>query len=70
MLVVSRGPELVTVPRVVGTTVGAARAALSAAGLRAQVHELFGGDSGIVFRQHPAAGTQVPPGSAVVLGAI
>ena len=54
----------VTVPKLSGT-VGQARAALDALGLRFQVSALFGPDSADIISQDPNAGTRVAPGTRV-----
>jgi beta-lactam-binding protein with PASTA domain/tRNA A-37 threonylcarbamoyl transferase component Bud32 len=66
-LVVSKGPRLVTVPRVVGQQVEAATQALRAAGFQVQVRKVLGGYFGSVRAQDPAAGERVPAGSTITL---
>ena len=67
VLVVSSGPEQVTVPDVVGDQATRPRAQLEAAGLTRRRHR--GGvqarTPGTVLRQDPAAGDKVDKGSAV-----
>ena len=68
--VVSKGPETLVVPDVVGLEQSAAEAALVAAGLTAgTVTEAFSDsvDLGDVISQNPAAGAEVETGSAVAL---
>jgi eukaryotic-like serine/threonine-protein kinase len=69
VLVVSEGPEQVSVPDVVGDDEDDARGALEDAGLRADVteEESEDADPGTVLRQSPGAGEQVDKGSAVEL---
>jgi beta-lactam-binding protein with PASTA domain len=69
-LKVSKGPQPVTVPNVVGQTQADATTAITAAGLVAgavtQRHDAAVPD-GLVISQTPAAGAPAPPGSAVGL---
>jgi beta-lactam-binding protein with PASTA domain len=70
-LTVSKGPEPVAVPDVVGMLPPEAAAALATAGFTAgsqtdQYHHSV--TAGLVCRQNPAAGTMAVPGSAVNLG--
>jgi serine/threonine-protein kinase len=69
VLVVSSGPEQVSVPDVVGDQEDDARGALDAAGLRADVSEEESEDQepGTVLRQDPASGAKVDKGSTVSL---
>jgi beta-lactam-binding protein with PASTA domain len=69
-LAVSKGPERVSVPDVVGMTEAAAEAALTTARLTVgnvtqEYHETV--PAGTVISQNPAAGTSVAPGTAVDL---
>jgi beta-lactam-binding protein with PASTA domain len=67
-LVVSKGPQPVSVPNVVGMAAAAARAALTGAGLVVGTEtEAFSSTAplGSVMGQTPAGGASVPPGSAV-----
>ena len=68
-LVVSTGPEEVTVPNVVGQDVDEARDRLEAAGLRAEVRreEAEDEEPGTVLRQDPGAAEEVESGSEVTL---
>jgi serine/threonine-protein kinase len=61
-LTVSKGPAAVPVPDLKGQSADAARQALAQLGLQATV---IGG--GAVQIQNPGAGTQVPPGTTIVL---
>src|SRR5206468_2631747 len=62
---VSKGPDLVTVPNVVGKSAVDAEKALNAAGL--VVSSVSGPPTGVVFATSPPAGTQVHRGSGVIL---
>jgi beta-lactam-binding protein with PASTA domain len=67
---VSRGPEQVEVPDVVGETEDNARSAIEAAGLRVGEvtdKETVDEDPGTVLEQSPASGKTVAKGSAVTL---
>jgi serine/threonine-protein kinase len=69
-IVVSRGPELVAVPDVTGSSLGDARRALRDAGLEpGRVTHEFDEDvtQGSVVRTEPENGTKLRPGSAVAL---
>ena len=67
VLVVSEGPEQVSVPDVVGDREDDARSALEDAGLRADVSEEESEDeeAGTVLRQDPASGAKVDKGTSV-----
>ena len=69
VLVVSQGPEKVSVPDVVGDDEDDARSTLSDAGLKADVteEESEDEDPGTVLRQDPGSGQQVDKGSTVTL---
>jgi len=64
-VLVSKGPELIAVPNLVGQTVEAASAALKAAGLSANVQNFSSGAK--VRAQDPSAGTMVQRGAKVTL---
>jgi serine/threonine-protein kinase len=67
-IVVSAGPESVTVPPVVGLSEEDARAALDAAGLEVEViRDSAEEPAGEVIAQDPSAGTQVAPGDTVAI---
>jgi beta-lactam-binding protein with PASTA domain len=66
-LVVSKGPDLVAVPRVTGRSVADATATLQQNGFTVQPHEFLGGVLGRVFRQSPGGGRQVARGSTVTI---
>jgi serine/threonine-protein kinase len=67
-LIVSSGPELVTVPNVVGGQRPDAEGALEDAGLRVTVHEEESSEpEGEVTGQDPASGEKVPRGSRVTI---
>jgi serine/threonine-protein kinase len=69
VLIVSSGPEQVSVPNVVGNSEDEARNTLEGAGLRADVtqEESADKDPGTVLRQTPSGGAKVDKGSAVKL---
>jgi serine/threonine-protein kinase len=64
---VSKGPELVTVPRVIGKTVAAAKTKLQGLGFVVHVDLPVYSQSAHVFDQSPEPGERVPKGSTVVL---
>ena len=66
-LVVSKGPELVTVPPVIGKQEGAATAILVGLGLKVAITRAFGGFFGTVRYQSVDAGTEAPKGSTITL---
>lgn len=66
-VVVSKGPPLVEVPRVVGMDESAARARLEQAGFRVQVRKPLGFVIFGVNSQSPRAGTKAPKGSTVTI---
>jgi beta-lactam-binding protein with PASTA domain len=61
------GPPMATVPNLLGKTAAQANAALAAAGLGADPHQAVAPGKPLfkVFKQDPAAGTDVPVGSVV-----
>jgi len=63
---VSKGPDVVTVPNVVGMPEAQARQALEAAGLQVRKRQ-FPGGSGVVRFTDPAAGKTVKRGSTVTI---
>jgi beta-lactam-binding protein with PASTA domain/tRNA A-37 threonylcarbamoyl transferase component Bud32 len=67
-LVVSKGPELLPVPRVVGRSAADARAAITEAGFTPSVREVFSDDvaKGVVAAQEPGEG-RAARGSTVLL---
>ncbi|QPK82215.1 Stk1 family PASTA domain-containing Ser/Thr kinase [Schaalia sp. ZJ405] len=65
--VVSKGPELVTVPNVVGKQRDEAISILEAAGLKVEVHNVLGGVFGTSRYTDPDAGTSVRKGSTIAL---
>lgn len=65
--VVSKGPDVVTVPNVRGKGERAARSALEAAGFRVRVETIAGGLLGIAHSTDPAGGKKAPNGSTIVL---
>jgi serine/threonine-protein kinase len=66
-LIVSRGAEEVSLPGVVGMTVGQAESALRTAGLEVEMTEAFSPDiaAGVVMEQTPPAGATATKGSVV-----
>ena len=72
-VVLSDGPEPVTVPEVTGMTLEEATAELESAGLRVEVREVLGGlfgGRGQVLDQSPEPGTETAPGSTVTIDAL
>ena len=65
-LVVSKGPDLVTVPRLTGLSENAAQDLLTSLGLQNKVLA-FPGGPGFVLRTDPGAGSRVRRGSTVTL---
>ncbi|HEY6744787.1 MAG TPA: Stk1 family PASTA domain-containing Ser/Thr kinase [Mycobacteriales bacterium] len=63
-LVVSSGPDVVAVPRVLGMSIDDARARLEAAGFKVKVRSLLIGN---VIAQSPRAGTQRRQGTSVTI---
>jgi serine/threonine-protein kinase len=66
-LTVSRGPELVTVPRVEGQPAEQARRALAAAGLDHRTVVLLPAGPGNVLRQSPSEGSRARQGTTITL---
>ena len=66
-LVVSKGPEIVTVPNLSGITYEKARQRLADLGLETRKAIDVPGGSGLVLQQTPGAGTEVQHGSTVTL---
>lgn len=66
-LVVSKGPPLVEVPRVVGKQVDKATEMLKKAGFRVEVNRILGGVFGTVRLQNPDGGALAPKGSTVTI---
>jgi serine/threonine protein kinase/beta-lactam-binding protein with PASTA domain len=64
-LVISKGPQLVAIPPVIGKSATAAESALIAAGLK--VTNTYGPVGGTVFATNPAAGAKVKKGSGIAL---
>ena len=64
---VSKGPEKVAVPDVVGRQRQDARAALEAAGFTVQEEAILGGFFGTVRQSDPVAGTMLKKGSVVTI---
>jgi beta-lactam-binding protein with PASTA domain/serine/threonine protein kinase len=67
-LVVSKGPVLVDVPRVVGTNADAAEATLAAAGFSVRTEKVeYYIALGVVVKQSPGSGDRAPRGSTVTI---
>ncbi|MCI5826517.1 MAG: PASTA domain-containing protein [Arcanobacterium sp.] len=66
-IVVSKGPELVDVPNVVGKQQGDATQILEKAGFNVSVKEFLGGYFGTVRLQDPAAGAKARKGSTITI---
>ena len=66
-LVVSKGPQLVTVPQVIGQQEQPARSMLEGLGFTVKVERAFGGFFGTVRLQSIDAGTKAPQGSTITL---
>ncbi len=68
-LVISKGPEMVSVPNVIGLSQQVATSRLSDAGLEAQVQTEVTSASpdGTVLNQNPSGGTMAPKGSRVTI---
>ncbi|WP_307864633.1 Stk1 family PASTA domain-containing Ser/Thr kinase [Allobranchiibius sp. CTAmp26] len=69
-LVISKGPELVTIPDVTGQTSQKAKATLEALGLKVQIDRFFGGLFNDVRATDPSPGAQVRKGSTVTLSVV
>lgn len=69
-LVLSQGPELVTVPEVVGRQFTAAERELTELGLVVQREDVRGGFFGTVREQSIEPGTEVPRGTEIVLAVV
>ena len=66
-LVVSKGPELVPVPEVIGRQEGEARSILERLGFTVQIERAFGGIFGTVRLQSVDPTTEAPKGSTITL---
>jgi len=64
---VSKGPQLVPVPDVVGKQQDQAAQILKQAGFQVSVQQVMGGFFGIVRQQSPAGGSKAPKGSTITL---
>lgn len=64
-IVVSKGPQMVTMPNLFGSSVSSAQEKLAALGLKAEVKKDAG--NGFVYAQSPVAGTKVKVGSTVTI---
>ncbi|MCW2604711.1 MAG: prkC 2, partial [Pseudonocardiales bacterium] len=66
-IVVSLGPELVTIPATGGNSSSVAKGKLEALGLKVKIEKVFGGNLDIVVGMDPTEGTKVKKGSTVTL---
>jgi len=66
-LVVSKGPELVLVPPVIGKQEAEATSILESAGFAVRIERAFGGFFGTVRLQSVDPGAQAPKGSVITL---
>jgi len=66
-LVVSKGPQMVLVPPVIGKQEGEATSILEALGLKVKIERAFGGFFGTVRLQSVDPGTNAPKGSTITL---
>lgn len=66
-LVVSKGPQLVLVPPVIGQQEGEATSILEGLGLKVKIERAFGGFFGTVRLQSVDPGTEAPKGSTITL---
>ena len=66
-LVVSKGPDLVLVPKVIGRQEGEATSILEGLGFKVQIERAFGGIFGTVRLQSVDAETEAPKGSTITL---
>ncbi|MGN6637242.1 MAG: PASTA domain-containing protein [Oryzihumus sp.] len=66
-LVVSKGPQLVPVPNVVGKQQDQAAQILRAAGFQVSIQQVMGGFFGIVRQQSPEGDSKAPKGSTITL---
>jgi serine/threonine-protein kinase len=66
-LVVSKGPEIVSVPPVIGKPEAEAKSILEGLGLTVKIERPFGGGTGTVGLQSMPPGTNVPSGTAITL---
>lgn len=69
-LIVSKGPEMVTVPKVVDQKSGAAKALLESQGFNVKIDRFFGGIFDTVREQSLAPGTSVRKGSTITLSVV
>ena len=69
-ITVSKGPQIIAVPRVIDMKAGEARTTLEAAGLKVKVSRVFGGIFNTVRDQNPAPGSQVPRGTEVTISVV
>ena len=70
-ITVSKGPELVEVPKIAqGTSSGEARDQLKALGFKVKIVKHFGGILDEVVGMDPPSGTKVPPGTLITLDVV
>jgi serine/threonine-protein kinase len=66
-IVVSKGPELVAVPNVVGEDTAAAEEILGNLGFKVKINKYMGGFFGKIRLQDVEADTEIPKGSTITL---
>jgi serine/threonine-protein kinase len=69
-IVVSKGPDLVTVPRLTGKSEGDAKQILADLGLEVHVDKVLGGVLGRVVAQNPHPGSEIRRGSVVTIAVV
>ena len=69
-LVISKGPEMVSVPSVLDMSTTQARQTLEGAGLKVKVNRIFGGLLDTVRNQDPTSGTSVRKGTEVTISVV
>ncbi|SDU81375.1 serine/threonine protein kinase [Arcanobacterium phocae] len=69
-VVVSRGPELVAVPNVIGKQVNQAKQILESAQFKVRVEKILGGIFGTVRLQDPGEGTQAKRGATITISVV
>jgi serine/threonine-protein kinase len=67
---VSKGPDLVTVPRLTGKSEGDAKQILADLGLEVHVDKVLGGVLGRVVAQNPHPGSEIRRGSVVTIAVV
>lgn len=67
-VIISKGPEMVTVPRVIGMSVAAAEKAIKAESLKYEIKEEYNSaEAGVVFDQTPGDNTSVKKGFTITI---